>query len=168
MPITYQTQRLLIKPCSLEDSSFLFSLMNSDSWLFYIGDRGIRSLEDAQNYIKTNYLAQFDSLGFATYIVINKESMQKMGVCGFYNRDEIEGLDFGFAFLPEFEGKGFAFEAATKLLDVAKSDFGLQKLAAVTLETNLKSQALLLKLGFKEVGKVKIGTFSDLLFERIL
>lgn len=168
MPKSYETQRLLIKPCTLDDSEFMFELMNSDSWLLYIGDRGIHSVNDAKNYIQSRYISQFKSLRFATYIIVNKEFNKKMGVCGFYDRQEIEGLDFGFAFLAEYEGKGFAFESANKLLYVAKSEFGLKKLAGITLHSNTKSQLLLQKLGFKQTGEIQIGTSSNLFFEIIL
>jgi RimJ/RimL family protein N-acetyltransferase len=146
---TYETERLILKPADLDDAEFMIKLLNSETFLKYIGDRNVRTSEDAENYIKTKCLPQIEKLGFGNYIVIRKSDKMKIGTCGIYVRNEMENPDIGFAFLPEFTGKGYAFEAANFLKNLGFSDFGLKKIGGITVEYNYNSRKLLEKLGLK-------------------
>ncbi|KAA3628485.1 MAG: N-acetyltransferase [Bacteroidetes bacterium] len=145
--LTLETERLFLRPTSFEDADFVLRLMNTPKWMENIGDRKVRTEEDARNYIKNKMHPQLDRLGFSNYTVIRKDDGQKMGSCGLYDREGLEGVDIGFAFLPEFEGKGYAFEAAQKVLDTGISHFGITKVSAITIEANLPSRKLIEKLG---------------------
>ena len=145
----YETERLRLKPTSEEDAAFIVALVNTPKWLKYIGDRNIRSVEDAEAYIKAKMLPQLKRLGFANYTVTRKSDNTKMGTCGLYDREGLDGIDIGFAFLPEHEQKGYAFEAANKLKDVAFEEFGITEVSAITTRDTLSSQKLLKKLGLK-------------------
>lgn len=145
--LTLQTNRLLLRPTALEDADFVLRLMNSPKWIQNIGDRNVRTKEDAQNYIKNKMYPQLKKLGFSNYTVIRKTDGQKMGSCGLYDREGLEGVDIGFAFLPEFEGRGYAFESAQKILDMGIQHFGIKKVSAITLENNHASRKLIVKLG---------------------
>jgi RimJ/RimL family protein N-acetyltransferase len=111
-------------------------------------------LKDANNYIKTKCLPQIEKLGFGNYTVIRKLDDIKIGTCGIYKKKDLENFDIGFAFLPEFEGKGYAFEAASFLKDIGFSVWGLNKIGGVTVEYNHNSRKLLEKLGLKFVKKI--------------
>ena len=145
---TYTTERLEIRPVNTTDAPFLFELMNSPKWLAFIGDRNIRSVETAFAFIKTNLLPQFENAGFGTYCVIRKSDQVKLGTCGLYDREGINGIDLGFAFLPAHERQGYAYESATKIIEAAHQDFHLTELHAITSKQNVASQNLLKKLGF--------------------
>lgn len=145
----YETERLIIKPTNTEDAEFIFEIMNTPKYHKYIGDRNIKSLEDAENYIKNRMLLQFEKVGFGNFTIILKSDDSKIGFCGIYLRDGLDIPDIGFAFFEEFEGKGYAFEAASELKKLAKTEFGLQKLSGITLENNHSSRKLLEKLGLK-------------------
>jgi RimJ/RimL family protein N-acetyltransferase len=153
----YETERLFLSLTSIEDAAFLLELLSSPKWIQNIGDRKVHSLEDAEEYIRTKMLPQVQALGFGNYTVIRKSDGAKMGSSGLYNRDGIEGVDIGFAILPEFEGKGYSFEAANKLMELAKGEFQLSKVSGITLKTNKASQGLLEKLGLKFSKIVKIS-----------
>lgn len=142
-----QTERLLLVPTSEEDASFIMELVNTPKWLKYIGDRNIESVEDARNYICEKMLPQEKRLGFGNFTVVRKSDQRRLGTCGIYDREGLTGFDIGFAFLPEFEGKGYAYEAANELLKVAFSKFGLNEISAITTKENIASQKLLEKLG---------------------
>lgn len=144
---TFETERLFLKPTSEEDSEFIFKLLNTPKWIQNIGDRNVQNVNDAEKYIHTKMTPQLERLGYSNYTVIRKSDRAKLGTCGLYDREGVDGIDIGFAFLPEFEKKGYAFEAAAKLKEAAKKEFGLEKIHAITAKENVASQKLLEKLG---------------------
>jgi len=165
---SFETERLILKPTSEEDEKFVFELFNTPKWLKYIGDRNIKTIESARQYIKTKTLPQLKKLGYSNYTVIRKINNLKIGTCGLYDRDGLEGIDIGFAFLPEHEGQGFAFEAANKLIEVAFNVFGISAINAITVEDNISSQRLLEKLGLELYGTTKLpDDDEELLLYRI-
>ena len=147
--LNFVTERLEIRPTGVEDAQFIFELMNTPKWIQYIGDRQIRTVKDAENYIKNNMIPQLERLGYSNYTVIRKTDNVKIGTCGLYDREGLEGIDLGFAFLPENEGKGYALEASQALVDTAKKQFEIGYLSAITVPDNRASQKLLEKLGFE-------------------
>ena len=102
-------------------------------------------------------LSQLERLGFSNYTVIRKSDGAKLGSCGLYDRDGLDGIDIGFAFLPEYGRQGYAHEAASCLMKAAKTDFGLKRILGITDERNLPSQRLLEKLGLQRNGTIKLG-----------
>jgi [ribosomal protein S5]-alanine N-acetyltransferase len=157
-------ERIELKATSIDDAEFLFELMNTPKWLKFIGYRNVDSVSDAKAYIQKNYVTQQERLGFSTYTVILKADHTKLGVVGLYNREGVDGIDLGFAFLEQFEGKGYAYEAAQLLIDKAFQEFELTALKAITDENNLGSQKLLEKLGFKRIRKTRLpNAESDVL-----
>ena len=144
----FQTKRLIIRPTSVKDSFFMYQLMNTDSWLEYIGDRNIRSESDAKDYILKSIISQYERLGYSSYTLIDKVNNEKIGVCGLYDRASVEGIDLGFALLSNYERLGLAYEAAARLIMAAREDFNLSELSAITLMENARSKALLKRLGF--------------------
>lgn len=163
-----ETERLILKPTTLDDAAFMLELLNTPKWLQYIGDRQVYTLEDAKAYILKRIVPQFERLGYANYTVVRKSDQAKLGSCGLYDREGLEGIDIGFAFLPQFEGKGYAFEGAQKLKEVAFSAFNIPEINAITTQQNMASQKLLEKLGlrFKELIEVP-GDPEKLMFYSI-
>ena len=152
----FETERLVVKPTLEEDAEFIFELLNSPNWLKYIGNRNVTSVESARKYIKFKMLPQLDRLGFGNYTVIRKSDQAKMGICGLYDRVGLDGLDIGFAFLPKYGRKGYAFESANRLKQIMFDVFGITEIVAVTTYDNVSSQKLLEKLGLKLTGTTKI------------
>lgn len=136
MSKTYETERLIIKLVDIDDAEFLLKLLNTEKWLKNIGDRNVDSLEDAQKYVREKNLPQIERLGFGNAIVILKSNNEKIGTTGLYDREGIDGVDIGFAFLEEYEGKGYAYEAAKKIMDIGINKFGIKKISAITLPEN--------------------------------
>lgn len=165
---SFETERLTLIPTSEDDAAFLLELFNTPKWLKYIGDRNIRTVDDARTYVREKIRPQLELLGFASYTIVQKSDGQKIGMCGLYDRAGLEGIDIGFAFLTEFEGKGFAYEASVQLKDAAFNEFGIDELLAITTKDNYSSQKLLEKLGLKVAGTVKIpNDDEELLLYRI-
>lgn len=154
--LSFETERLFLRPTLEEDASFIFELLNSPKWIKYIGDRKVRSTADAKSYIKKKMIPQLEKLGYSNYTLILKDKEIKIGTCGLYDREDMEGIDIGFALLPEFEGNGLGYEAATKIKTVAKTEFGITELSGITTKDNMASQILLKKLGLKLKGTVTL------------
>ena len=152
----FETERLLIRPTSVEDAKFILELYNTPQWIKNIGDRNIRDLEDAKNYIIDKMISQFDKLGYSNNTIIRKLDNKKIGTCGLYKRNGIQNVDLGFAFLPEFQKQGYAFESASKLVKVAFNKYNMTALNAITIKENTPSQNLLTKLGFDYIKIINI------------
>ena len=144
-----ETERLILQLVNIEDAEFILELYNSPNFIKFIGDRNLRTVKDAENYIKEKFLPHVDKYGFGSFVISRKSDRKKIGNVGIYMRDGLNAPDIGFSFLPEFEGKGFGFEASKKLMEVAFSEFDLKKISAITTKENISSQKLIEKLGLK-------------------
>jgi len=146
--IVLETERLVLRRFTLDDAAFMRRLVNEPSWLEFIGDRGVRTEEDARDYLRKGPLAMYDHYGFGLFAVELAEISGPIGICGLVKRDFLEDFDLGFAFFPEFWGMGYAREAATAVLDLARRKLGLARLVAITAPGNHRSARLLEKIGF--------------------
>ena len=153
----FQTGRLYIRKISTLDAPFIYQLLNSPGWLQYVGDRGVDSVEKAETYIVEHYLGSYKN-GLGNFVVTLSSSGIPIGTCGLYQRDNLEHPDIGFAFLPEYIGKGYGYEAARCLLDYAQNDLQLPKILGFTVNDNVASIKLLEKLGLRQMGTY---TFVD-------
>lgn len=148
----YETERLILKPTDKTDATFVIELLNSPKWQQFIGDRNVASLADAEKYIETKMTPGDGAFCIAGYTLMHKDSLERLGVCGLYDRPGVEGVDLGFAFLPQHEQKGYGYEAASKVAQLAFSAFNLHRLAAITSKNNFASQKLLEKIGMANTG----------------
>ena len=144
-----ETDRLVLRRMSVDDAEFELRLLNEPSFLRFIGDRGVRTLEDARAYILKGPVDMYERLGFGLYITELKSEGVPIGICGLVKRDFLADVDIGFAFLPEFWGQGYAYEAAAAVMEYAKGELGLKRIVAITNPDNQSSIRLLEKLGLK-------------------
>jgi len=161
---TFETERLILKPTTVEDAAFILELMNTPKWHKYIGDRNVNTLEDAEAYILEKMKPQLVRLGYGNYTLIRKSDQTKIGTVGLYDREGMDGIDIGFGFLPAYEKKGYAYEAANKIKNVAFNDFGLELIKAITNKENVASQKLLEKLGLTQKGNIQLPNDDEALF----
>lgn len=154
--ITFETERLFLRPTNDSDATFIMALLNTPKWLQYIGDRNVKTVGDAADYIKEKMTPQLERLGYSNYTLIRKQDGAKMGCCGLYDREGLEGIDIGFAFLPEFEQMGYAFEAANRVKEAALNEFGIRTISAITSKENVSSQKLIEKLGLQLMGTTQL------------
>ena len=143
-----ETNRLILREVTLDDGQFIFDLLNTPKFKKYIGDRGVNSLEESREFIDTKYRQSYIDHGYGLYAIETKDDGKSVGVCGFVRRDSLPGPDIGFAFLPEFEGKGYGFESAKAVMDFGRDTLGFTNLFAITSQDNEVSGKLLAKLGF--------------------
>lgn len=144
-----ETERLTLRRMSTDDAAFMLGLLNEPSWLRYIGDRGVRTLDEARAYIQNGPVASYDRLGFGLYVVELKNSRIPMGICGLIQRDSLDNVDIGYALLPRYWSQGYAFEAASAVLAYGLDTLGLKRIIAITDPDNDRSIRLLEKLGLR-------------------
>jgi len=149
-----ETERLIIKTATEEDSQFFLQLLNSPNWLKFIGNSGIKSEQDAINYIQSKLINSYKINGYGLYKMSTKNSTP-IGICGFVKRDYLDHADIGFAILPEYEGNGYTYEACIELIKYGKTKLNLTPILAITSPENIKSCHLLNKIGLHQIGKVQ-------------
>ena len=155
--IVLETERLFLREFSLADAQFIVTLLNEPSFVRYIGDKKVRDIDGAQQYILNGPIASYKQHGFGLYAVELKESGTAIGMCGLLKRHELAGPDIGFAFLPDFWNCGFAFEAAAAVMKHADDTLKLKRIVAITSLDNDASIKLLQRLGFTFEGVVKLA-----------
>jgi RimJ/RimL family protein N-acetyltransferase len=155
LSLTLQTPRLTLRPLNENDATFVLGLLNQPSFLQFIGDRNVRTLEQARAYISEGPQASYERNGFGLLLVQAKAAAAPIGMCGLVKRDYLPDPDIGFAFLPEHWSQGFALEAARAVIDDALDSQTLQRIAAIVQPDNAASIKLLGKLGMFVAGTVK-------------
>lgn len=154
---TINTERLLIRPLAANDADFIVELLNDPSFIQNIGDRNVRTMEDAEKYILNGHVASYEKNGFGLCLVVLKETGESIGMCGLIQRDQLDDVDLGYAYLPRFWGKGYAVEAAKATLEFGWQTVGLKRIVAITDPSNTPSNRVLEKLGFAFEKMVKIA-----------
>jgi RimJ/RimL family protein N-acetyltransferase len=152
-----ETERLALRRVTVEDSEFILELLNDPAWLRFIGDKGVRTIDAARDYILKTLVAMYERLGFGLYLAELKDGGVPIGICGLIKRDSLEEVDIGFAFLPRFRGKGYAYESASAVMAYGKKHFGLNRLLAITSPDNNDSVRVLERLGFNFERTVKLS-----------
>jgi [ribosomal protein S5]-alanine N-acetyltransferase len=148
------TQRISLRPLLAADAPFILALLNDPGWIRYIGDRGVRTIEAARGYLEARMLSQYEKHGFGLWMVESRERGEPMGICGLVKRDNLPEPDLGFAFMPGYRGKGYAYESALAVRDYATRVLGIARLLAITSPANDASVRLLRKLGFAAQGRM--------------
>jgi len=144
-----ETDRLTLRWLSTDDAGFILRLLNEPSWLRFIGDRGVRTLEDARAYIVKGPLEMYARTGFGLYVVELKDGGIPIGMCGLIKREFLDAVDIGFAFFPEYWAKGYAYESASAVMAYGTRTMGLKRIVAITSSDNHGSARLLEKLGLR-------------------
>jgi RimJ/RimL family protein N-acetyltransferase len=142
-----ETERLILREVEAADADFILDLLNQPSFKKYIGDRGVRTPEQARGYIATRFTDSYQENGFGLYLVELRTDGMPIGVCGFVKRRDLDDPDIGFALLPQFEKRGYAFEAADAVMHYGRETLGLLRVLAITTLDNESSGRLLKKIG---------------------
>ena len=141
------TERLTLRRVSLDDADLMMAIWNDPAFIRHVGDRGIRSIEQARESVQTGALKLFAEYGYGPYVMVRKTDSVRVGICGLFKRDNLDCADIGFALLPDHCGKGLASEAAFAVLAHARDELGLGEISAIVSPGNAPSVALIRKLG---------------------
>ena len=152
-----ETPRLRIRELTIGDAEFILGLVNEPSFLENIGDKGVRNLEDARQFILEGPWASHRERGYGQFLVELKDGGEAIGVCGLLYREILDVSDIGCAFLPEFWRRGFAYEAACAVMEYGRAILGIEKIVGLTSEENVASIKALEKLGMSFEKMVKMS-----------
>ena len=151
-----ETERLSLREMTVGDAAFILVLLNEPSFLRFIGDKGVRTIEDAERYIETGPLASYARFGHGLWLVELRESGEAIGICGLLRRDTLSDVDLGFAFLPRFWSMGYARESAAAAMRHGLRTLGLPRLVAITDPDNIGSAKVLEAIGLRFEGMVRL------------
>ncbi|MCX6951352.1 MAG: GNAT family N-acetyltransferase [Verrucomicrobia bacterium] len=153
-----ETPRLRLRELEPGDAGLVLELVNEPAWKRFIGDRGIRTLDDAQSYIRTGPRAMYERFGFGLWLVEAKDNLATpLGICGLLKREGLDDVDLGFALLERYWGRGYAFEAAAAALAYGRDRLKLPRIVAITSPDNERSGRLLEKLGFRHDRMIRLA-----------
>ncbi len=147
--IVCETPRLWLRYLTLQDAPFILELLNEPEFIRNIGDRGVRTLEDARGYIQTVPVTGYRESGLGLYLIELRQDATPIGVCGLLKRDYLQDVDVGFALKEAFCGRGYAFEAAQAVIRRGREALGLGRIVAITSPDNHASIKLLRRLGLQ-------------------
>ncbi|MGD9597764.1 MAG: GNAT family N-acetyltransferase [Steroidobacteraceae bacterium] len=142
-----ETSRLTLRLIGAQDAAFILRLLNEPSFLRYIGDRDVRTLDDARAYIEKGPIASYRAHGFGLWLALRRQDGTPIGMCGLLKRDALADVDIGFAYLPEYWGQGYALEAAVAVMEHGQRALGIPRIVAIVSPDNAASIRLLGKLG---------------------
>ena len=151
-----QTQRLVLRQLELNDADFILELVNEAAFRQFIGDKGVRTLDDAREYLRKGPMDSYQRHGFGLYAACLSDGT-RIGICGLVKRDGLGDVDVGFAFLSRHRSKGYAVESAAAILEHARRVLGLQRIVAITSPENFSSIAVLEKIGLRFERTVKLA-----------
>lgn len=155
--IVLETERLILRQLTNDDAPFILELLNEPSFIQNIGDRKVRTIEDAQAYILNGPVNSYEKHGFGSCLAILKETNESIGMCGLIKRDGLEDVDIGYALLPKFWSKGYAVEAARAVKEYAKNVIGLKRLVAIVDPANEASIRVLEKIGLRYEKMIRLS-----------
>ncbi|MCF6237252.1 MAG: GNAT family N-acetyltransferase [Candidatus Marinimicrobia bacterium] len=150
------TPRLTLRQIVLHDAEFMLRLLRSPGWLNHIGDRNVHSIADAESYLSTKVIPNYEKFGFGFYLMETRDKGTQVGICGLVQRTGLVDADIGYALLPEYEGLGYALEAARATLEYGYQVHQLERIVAITSENNQRSTSLLKKLGMNYEKMIKL------------
>lgn len=155
------THRVYLYKMNTSDAAFILELLNSPGWMKGIGDRGVRTVDQARKYIEENIMRSFEENGFGLFKMVSKETYLPIGICGFVQRNYLEYPDLGFAVLPDYEGKGLTTEASKTVLGYGFNMLKMENIFGITNPNNFASQRILEKLGFERLRLLKPDPAKD-------
>lgn len=159
--VIIETERLILCHLAAADAEFVLDLLNQPSFVRYIGDKGVRSLDDARRYIEDGPVKSYETNGFGLNLVRLKSSNTPIGICGVLKRDTLPDPDIGFAFLPSYWNLGYARESAAAVMTHARQTLGLERILAITSPDNEASEKLLGKIGLRFSRLMKLAEDAD-------
>jgi RimJ/RimL family protein N-acetyltransferase len=151
-----RSRRIELRKLALTDDVFILRLLNEEAFLHFIGDKGVRTLADAREYLAQGPMDSYRRFGFGLYLAQLRGGVP-IGICGLVKRDALPDVDIGFAFLSEYRSKGYAAESAAAVLDYGKRQLLLRRIVAITAPDNLASIAVLEKIGLEYERMIKLS-----------
>ena len=154
------TARLTLRRLTPDDAPFMLALLNDPAFVRFVGDRGVRTVDQARTYLENGAIDSYRRLGFGLYLVEVKDTHEAAGICGLVKRPALDDVDIGFAFLPPFRGRGYAAESARAVVDHARA-LGLPRLVAIVSPGNDASVRVLTGLDMRFERRIALGAADE-------
>lgn len=151
-----ETERLVLREVAEADAPFVLGLLNSPGFLENIGDRGVRTEDEASAYIRDKMIAGYRQHGYGMWLAQTRRAGAAVGLAGLVRREGLDMPDVGYAFAPDAWGQGYAKEAAAAVVAHAMGPLSIPRLAAITTPENFASMAVLRKVGFTFQGMIQL------------
>ena len=156
-----ETARLQMRWLTFDDADLMLAIWNDPAFIRHVGDRGIRTIEQAHDEMAKGAMQLYEKYGYGPYRVALKDGDTAIGICGLFRRDNLDEPDIGYGVLPEYCGKGYAYEASCAVVDYARADLGLARLVAIISPDNAASIGLIEKLGLRFENMHKLHEEDD-------
>lgn len=160
----FETERLILREFTFDDAAFVLKLVNTPDWIKFIGDRNIHSIAEANEYLENGPMASYRDNGYGLSAVLLKDNNTLIGMCGLVNRPTTDYIDIGFALLPEYLNRGYAYEIASATMRYANNELGITRVVATTDARNTSSIKLLNKLGLQFEKSVNLDVNDSAIF----
>ena len=151
------TERLSLRSITLKDAAFILELLNDPAFLRFVGDKGVRTVDEAREYIARGPQASYARNGFGLWLVELKASRVPVGICGLLKREALSDVDLGFAFLPHYRSNGYAYESAAAVLQYGRNALGIKRIVAITNPDNADSLRVLKKIGMSFEQMIRLA-----------
>ena len=158
--VVLETERLFLREITHADTAFMIEVLNDRGFVDNIGDRNVRTADDAKKYVDARIRSSYRQHGFGMYAMVSKETGDLLGICGLVKREDLDLPDIGFAILDRFSGRGYTFEAAKAVLHHARTELRIAQIAAVTRPDNTTTRHLLEKLGLRFNRRMPVPGFD--------
>ena len=155
-----RSERLDLRELDLQDDEFILRLLNEASFLRFIGDKGVRTLSDARDYISQGPMDSYRRFGFGLYLASLRGTDVPIGICGLVKREGLADVDVGFALLSQYCSRGYASESAAAVLAYGKQQLKLRRIVAITAPDNHASIAVLEKIGLTFERLIRLSEHS--------
>ncbi len=152
-----KTERLVLRPLTLDDAEFMCKLLNDPGWIKNIGDKDIRTVPETKEYLLSSPIHSYLVNGFGL-LLVELLNGTPIGICGWVKRQELDSPDLGFAFVEEYTGKGYGYESSMAVIAHGRQSYDFNKVYAIINPDNTHSIKLVVKLGFKADGKIKLAS----------
>ena len=159
--MTLETPRLILRELSVVDADFILQLLNEPAYIIFIGDRGVRTHEDARKHLEENIIPSYQKNGFGLYLVELKDDATPIGVCGLIDREGLTDIDIGYALLAEYREQGYATEAAGAVMELGVQSIGLERIVAITAVDNESSINVLKKIGLRYEKNITLPGYDE-------
>lgn len=160
-PCVAETERLVLRRLDGDDAAFMLGLLNDAAFLKFIGDRGVRTLDEARAYIVNGPMTSYRQHGFGFWCVVLRATGEAIGISGLARRDALGDVDVGFAFLPDYRSQGYALESTQAVMKLAREVYGLRRIVAITAPANTASALLLEKIGLRFERMIRMAGDKD-------
>lgn len=146
---TLETQRLTLRYLTIDDAELMLAIWNDPAFVRYVGDRGVRTIESAQEAMRQGVLKLYEEHDYGPFRIAVRDTGEAIGICGLFHREGLDDPDIGYATLPEYCGRGYAYEAACAVIDDSAARLAIERLIAIISPQNSASIGLIGKLGFE-------------------